>query len=275
MPTYRRDWNSLSDFVDYCSGECDLPAWERASRREGEFYGTPDYATAEALAFNWPEGVAKVETIRARISAKGARVRKQAVAREVGPGVVSMGRFVAGHPQPYIALEDSDRVKPGKGKVVHVMLNCSVSSAVSLDVIETRGAATLALCAALEHAGRRVEISVINCADYTPRGSSRVHRYDYRVTIKRPERRLNLNSVVFSMVHPSFLRRFMFSAKERESGRRKGSKVNLGSPAQPESLPRDCVYVSGAHIRAGHFNSEEAAAAWVNSVLEDQGVKIH
>src|SRR5690242_563813 len=161
MAKVTRTWDSLSEFIDYAMTPVSEFGGSRMSQAYiGSFHGERTMADAERIAFNWTEGVARIERIKARVALKSQRTRKQVVASEAGPGVVSMGKFIAGHPQPYMNLVDDKRSAKGKGKIVKVLFNCSVSGGISTKVIEQRGAAMLALVAALEQAGRRVEVVV-------------------------------------------------------------------------------------------------------------------
>lgn len=274
MPNVTRTWNSLSEFTDYCSGASEMPDAYRTSQTRGRsFHGSHSFEDAQAIAFHWPEGVERIENVKARISLKSQRVMQQVEMREAGPGVLSMGHYLAGHPQPYMALVDSERVASGSGAVVKILMNISVSSAISKEVIERRGAAVLALVAALEQTGRRVEIVV-----GTGGRGQRNWTHDYRVTVKKAQAKLNLNSVAFALAHPDMLRRFVFAAMEREDERfRKGFSVGsgYGRPARFENVPENVIHVHEATYGEPQWETEESCAAWVVETLKAQGVEIH
>lgn len=269
-----RKWNSLSEFVDYTEGPCDLADAARHSRFSTEsFSGTRDMAHAEELAFNWREGVERINKVRARIALANQRNRKRAVSREVGPGVLSMGHYLSGHPQPYVCLEDDDRQAKGKGKVVRILVNIQASAMVDTETIERRGAAMLAAIDALEQSGRRVELTLV-AAIVGKRGG----RSEYYVTLKKAQQKLNLNSVAFAVAHPSMLRRFVFAAQEREDqAYRNRFGISLtggyGRPTNVESDHAD-IYLGRMFGSEVEFHSDKAASDWVAQTLEAQGVKI-
>lgn len=268
-----RNFGSMAEFVDYCEGATKHQGYRlsQATNQSG-FHGSASFADALKIAFNWADGVARIEHIKAAIQMKSQRTRKVAVAREAGPGVVSMGKFLAGHPQPYMNLEDSGRVAKGKGKIVKVVFNYCVSGGIAKEIIESRGAAMLALVAALEQAGRRVEI----VAAFAVAGA-RNSRIEYAVTVKRPQQKLNLNSVAFALAHPDMLRRFTFAAMEREEdSTRKAFSVGsaYGKPCEIKNIPTDALYVGSALYGDSQWSSPEKCAAWVNDRLAEQGITV-
>jgi hypothetical protein len=267
-----KEWASMAEFVDYVSGPSEMPDDTRASLRSGSgSTGTDTFEEATAIAFNWPEGVAQVEEMKARIALASQRTRTKVVAREAGPGVLSMGKFIAGHPQPYMSLVPDSRVRRGKGKVVRIAINSAVGGYVSTDVIMKRGAAVLALSQALEQTGHRVEIMV---GDST--SGQRNSVYHFRVTVKRAEQKLNLNSVAFAVAHPAMQRRFFFSAEERGDAKfRETFRVgqSYGNPA-PMVVPEGTILVPEAKSTSREWQSVEAASEWLTRTLEAQGVKV-
>lgn len=271
-----REWDSMAEFVDYCAGATDYSG-TRASRGIGDRWGSNFHAThsfpeAQAIAFNWPEGARRIESIRARVALKNQRARQVTRMREAGPGVVSMGAFMAGHPQPFATREaDPRRTRKGKGKVVRIVLNAVVSSGVSRRAIEQRGGAVLALADALTQAGRQVEIQV-GMANRVG-----VNAIDYMVTVKKAEQRLNLNSVAFAIANADMLRRFFLSAMEMEKQSiRKAFKVGVGYglPGDFTNLPEDVIYLGGASIENPAWRTDEATRNWIAQTLETQGVAV-
>lgn len=269
-----RSWDSLSEFVDYAAGASDMDDMHRTSRRSGGeytgFHGSKSFAVAEGLAFRWDEGAERVEKFRARFNLKGQKPRRETVMREQGPGVVNMGNFLAGHPQPYAVIKDRADMRNGKGKIVKVMLNVCVSGGVSTKTIEQRGAATLALCDALERAGRRTEIYV---AMANVVGKSRI---EYVIRVKAAHQKFNLHSLAFAVAHPDMFRRFIFSAMERENADVR-SRFNVGGGygrvGEMENRA-EFVYIGGAHLYSMNWDSAPAVDRWIKAEMEKQGIKV-
>lgn len=275
MPNTHLHWNSLSEFADYCEGESVMANGRRLSQKaHGGWHGTASFDEAKAIAFNWAEGVERIERVKARLSVKSQRTRKKIVAREAGPGVLSMGKFVAGHPQPYMNLEDDTRVAKGRGKVVKVVVNITASAVVDTEVIERRGAAMLAMLAAMEQAGKRVELTIVSAVTGTGRSSR--SRSEMVVKVKSAQQKLNLNSVAFAVAHPSMLRRFMFAAQERQDeAYRNRFKVGggYGRPTEYE-VSDGTIYLGMMMGFEPQWDSEESASAWVRDTLAAQGINL-
>jgi hypothetical protein len=183
-----------------------------------------------------------------------------------------MGNYLTGHPQPYVVMTDGQRVKPGR-KIVRIMLNVCVSGGVSAATIERRGAGVMALAAALEAAGRRVEISVGMGNGWKSQGDF----LDYRILVKGAAAKLNPLTVAFAVAHPSMLRRFFFSAMEREDAatRRKFGARSGGGYGYVAELETDAdvIYLGGAMMYDSAWESDAATAKWVREQCEAQGVK--
>lgn len=271
-----REFKSLADFLDLCESPTDFPASRRSSLSgDSSFTGTATFDEAIDLAFGWKKGADRIEKMAARIKPRNQKNRFEAKAREAGPGVVSMGAFNAGHPQPYVVLEESNAVKAGRGKIVKVVVNISASAGVNKSTIERRGAAILSLVSALEKAGRRVEVEVVEA---TGAGWNRNSKelLVYRVSVKKPQQKLNLYSIAFAIAHPSMLRRFIFSAMEHESDalRRKfGVGSGYGMPADIPAESRGDIYLGAMKGWDSVWESDTAAEGWVKAQAEAQGVR--
>ena len=262
---------SVSDAVAYAVSPCDLPDEMRHSiiGRES-FTGTVSLGDAARLAFGWDDGAARVERTRVAIAAHGLKPRNVSRMREVGPGVVSMGAFLSGHPQPYVIIEPGNEVRPG-GKIVRIAVNIAASGGIGREVIETRGAAVCAVVDALERAGRRVEVTTVHGVR---NGTARL---TYRVRVKGAEDKLNLRTVAFALAHGSYLRRIGFSIMEHESAEMRSAigviGGGYGSPAEVEDHGAD-VYLGAMSYGDPNFESEDSARAWVRHTLASQGVTV-
>lgn len=274
-----RNFESLTEFINFAMGESEMSTGQRSSRSSersygGGFYGTPDFKSAEGMAFNWPEGADRVNKMRARVSLGDIRRQKEILATRKAPGRIDMGRAMMGHPYAFQRVIDSDRDEAGSARnVVDIVLNACVSAFVSTETIEARGAAMLALAEALEQRGKRVRITV-GMANESGCG------IDYRIVVKQPGQPLNLNSVAFAVAHPSFFRRFVFSAMETEKASVRSSVgVGVGygrvGEFKRDTLPDNAIYMGGADLRrTDQWNDPAYVQEWIKGQMREQGIEI-
>lgn len=275
----RETFPSLAAFVDYANGSTDMTD-ERSSRMTGnaglEFTNTASYADASKLAHGWQEGASRVEAARVKLTVKGQKPRRETVMREVGPGVLSMGNFLSGHPQPYVTIQDRYPVKAGKGKVIRLVVNLSVSGGITPNIIERRGGAVLALVNSLERAGKRCEVFVIIANAPTTTTKAELVS-EFRVMVKAAHEKLNLPTLAFALVHPSMYRRFGFSAFERQDAAWRRAHRIGGSYGSVIAGGRDMnadVFLGQMHLSDMTWQSEAKAAEWVRESALAQGVEI-
>lgn len=276
-----REFKTLTEFVEFALGETDAPMSSRSSRTQERggrgFYGSASMSAAEGMAFNWPDGAERVNRLRAKVSLGNVRKEKTVVPIRKAPGRIDMGRVMQGHPYAFQRVVDSDHDTAGSSRnVVDIFLNCCVSAFVSTDTIEARGAAMLALAEALEQRGKRVRITV-GMANEKGCG------IDYKVVVKQAGQPLNLNSVAFAVAHPSFFRRFVFSAMERESVevRRSVGIAEQGfgygkvGEFDLDKLPKNVIYMGGADLRrSDQWNRPEYVQEWIKETMRGQGIDI-
>lgn len=270
-----RHFASMAAFVDHCGS---IPVENQATSRHthrAEWQGTATYEDAAAMAHGWQDGARMIERVKATLKVKTSRTRNTTAMAVTGPGSLSMGNLMAGHPAPYVVFKPTNQVKRGRGKVVKVLVNVSASGMVSTEVIERRGAAVVALIDALENAGRRVEVTGVMAITPSARYGS-TGRLEYRIDLKRAESRLNLASLAFALAHPSMLRRFCFAAVESENADNRqmfGAGGSYGIPA--DVTPEEgTIYLGRMHGLDRQWDAPETAAEWVRTEAAKQGVKI-
>lgn len=274
----RRTFRSVAAYVDFASGPSAMEGY-RASRKANRngWSGTDSFEEAVTLTSGWKEGTALIERLSATVRPQGMKARRVVSMREVGPGTLSMGAYVAGHPRPYAVLNDGNQRRPGRGRIVRIVLASATSSGITQEVINTKGAAVAALAAALEQAGRRVEIDVIFrwSGDGNLSGKQGI---THIVQVKRAEQKLNLSALAFALTHTSMVRRINFSAMECEGPvirDRVGVGRGYGYPQDADPLDRKgAIYIGKTHYNEPQWESVEGARAWITSQLKDQGVTL-
>ena len=271
-----RNFSTLTEFVEFAIGKSDMPSDMRSSRRtegtgSGAWYGSPDFSAAEGMSFNWKEGADRVNKLKAKVSLGNIRKEKEVIATRKAPGRINMGRAMQGHPYAFQRVVDSDRDTTGSARnVVDIFINACISGGVKPKVIEARGAAMLALAEALEQRGKRVRITV----GMANNGGCGI---DYQIVVKQAGQPLNLNSVAFAVAHPSFFRRFIFSAMERESAEVRSS-VGVGGgygyvgEFKADVLPANVIYMGGADFRdTDKWNDVGYVESWIIEQMQAQG----
>ena len=95
--------------------------------------------------------------------------------------------------------------------IVHIYMNYSYSADTSLKAVENRGIIVLSLISYLEKKGYKVNFYGFDL--------SHTHSYSemifMEIPLKKDYEKLNLKSLYFPLVHPSFLRRLLFRVTEK------------------------------------------------------------
>lgn len=272
-----REWSTLTDFVEYAIGPTDMPMGDRTSRNpdfggDNGWFASPTFESAEGMAFNWPDGADRVNRLRAKVSLGNIRKQKTVVPMRKAPGRIDITRALQGHPYAFQRVVDGDEDAKGTSRnVVDILINACVSGGVNSSIIEARGAAMLALAEALEQRGKKVRITV----GMANNGGCGI---DYKIVVKQPGQPLNLNSVAFAVAHPSFFRRFIFSAMERESAAvRRSCRIGNGYGYVGEFTGYDAktIYMGGADFRRStQWNDEGFIRQWIIEECAKQGIVI-
>jgi hypothetical protein len=292
VKTRRAEFESFTEFLDFVNDESIegmTPLEQQVSRasandkvrrdfQNAHWHGTPTWEAAMELALKgWPEGVTKLEKIRAPMIEKLMPViLKPEIQYElVGTGGLDMGRVMSGMPDPFMEWQDSETPVFGSGRqLVRIVLNCAVSAGVDSDVIVSRGAAVAALVDALEAAGRRVSVVIAEAVSNFNRGEN----VTIMLLLKRPDAPLSIDTLTFAFAHPSMLRRLMFAAQERlpdadirrDYGFQRGGYYGMPTDLKPEE--HGDIYLGAMRYGDPNFNSPEAARTWVLETLKAQGV---
>lgn len=267
---HRQVFRSMSEFVDFArnnGGE-----WVKGEGVRGKNFHGATFEEACQLAFRWDAGVKKVADLKAQILKNTSAGKREYVRREVGPGTLSMGHLVQGHPRPWITARPLPQAaRGGKGNIVRIIVNGSASYGVSPKIIETRGAAIASLVAALERAGKRCSVTLAYAINGHDGRSSSV----LQVELKRAESPLNLQTFVYGLAHPSALRRLAFAAWDGAPNAEKIGAFgkSYGRPADlPEADTKGAIYLATMLGYEREWASPEAAAAWVAEQAATQGV---
>lgn len=273
-----RSWSELVSFAADHNVEAHGASHTMGS---ASWTGTADYDAADRLArAGWREGVEKMAPMAAALTdAVRPRKRKTEIAPSpVGPGSVSMGRYLMGHPKPYDRRRDTEEFEDSQAPrgVLRLLVNIGAAASISTEAIFARGAAACALADCLETAGYRVEIVGVW---WMQPGRCDDRSMNVQVTLKQADQPLERDLMAFALAHPSTLRRLLFSVVEHAPaswrqafGVKRGGGYSLSLDVPEERRQAD-IYLPTEHPFAG-FKVSEDPAQWIREQLVKQGVEI-
>ena len=180
------------------------------------FTGTRSLEEAVELAqWGWPEGVEKIKAIAEAIEIDPALL-KSAIKIEsyfdVAGDEPDIDRYLQGVPENMVTYPS---VQQSHGKVLDLVVNAGQHAHVDKQLIENRGAAVLAAVEALRTHGYSIGVFVVEQCRASYGYESAAIRYE--IPVLEPGQSVNVDTLAFSIMHPSFLRRLLFAANEIES----------------------------------------------------------
>jgi len=218
----RRMSSNYGEFLEFCEKQPDLVDYlenrkdQRSSRHteEGEdtWSGTKTYEECQELAEKgWADGLEYVEEVRKRMSHIIASKIKAYHPRYAEAGdEIDVGAYLDGDPEHWIEFHEVETDGVG-GKIVRVLVNVAVSCSVDKEYFIHRGAAVVGLIEQLQQCGFSVEMTLVST---TISDKGTIHQYE--IPVKRSDEHLDGDRAAFMIIHPSILRRLVFSAKEQE-----------------------------------------------------------
>tara|TARA_R100000458_G_C8270601_1_gene245368 strand:- start:160 stop:1080 length:921 start_codon:yes stop_codon:yes gene_type:complete len=272
----RRHSKDFQDFLDFCEHQPDLVNYfeERKDRRhsrnkedEDGWTGTTTYEACQELADKgWPQGLDYVEEVRKKMNRIISSKIKAYHPRYADAGdEIDIGAFIEGDPEHWIEFHEEDTDGMG-GKIVRVLVNVAVSCSVDKEIFIHRGAAVVGLLEALQNCGYSVEMTLMSTTD----NESTINQYE--IPVKRPDEHLDGDRCAFMIIHPSILRRLVFSAKEQEES--DDYSGGYGVPCNiVGATDKDFVF---DRIHAGDdmkpWKTVESAADHILQLLESRGL---
>lgn len=278
----KEDFSSWEEFVDQAElGKTDVPEIHRVSKsRHNDSWRKASFEESVSLARNgWPEGLksilAQVEHLETHIPTRQART--ELVMSQVGPGTLDMGRYINGHPEPYVITQVNyeDVREDAPGTVIRVVFNISASSGVGAETMYRKGAVVAMLVNLLERSGKRVELIVGGASGYSTIAET-------TVCVKRPQDPLDMERLVFAVAHASCFRALMFSIWEQCNKSDRNSigitDGSYGHPAELSDIIKDGLVADETVIYIGKSSlvdmGESDMLAWVKEQLHQQGIEI-
>lgn len=242
------------------------------SRRESRgtsrnsWYGSETFEEAVILArHGWPDGLARM-TAQVRIAQDQLptnRILQETFMAPVGPGTLDMGRFVQGHPEPWISFRNSEE-RTELGNIITINVNASMSAEIT-DELFARGARVVALINVLEKLGHHVELNMVNYISY--------YNDDYsliRTTVKRTNEPIDLERIAFMSAHNSFLRRILFSILEQFKSQPAIDAVDRGNYGSAAYYSEPGAINIAAPSR---YDNRIEITDWLNEILKSVGIE--
>lgn len=214
--SYWREFESYEELIDIArrrvrSGQDD---YGNSSITGGyDFTGTKNLSEAIRLAEQgWADGTDRIRKVADSIEVPQDIVddsHRLTLWHDVVGDEPDIGRFVEGQPEHMIEFR-AQQLKVGK--IINLFVSVSQDWLVERSSIVNRGATILAAIEALQTRGYSLGLYVVEQSF-----SGRSNLFSYRVPLIEPGQITNIDTIGFAIMHPSFLRRFIFAANEAES----------------------------------------------------------
>lgn len=245
-------------------------------------FGMGFQGSIDAAKSGWKEGAQKIQAsldiLNSHIKTK--RFKTQVMPAYTQPGVLNIGRYVSGHPKPYMQKKQiEDETGDNKsGKIVNITFNITASAGISSSEMFNKGATIAALVELLERAGKRVELKARLVATdarlvATDGGKPPKSTLRYQVPIKEAGEPIDVDRLAFSLAHPGSFRRLGFSIMEQASEKiQKALGIGeygfrYGSPGEWQD-PEDGIYIGSTSLTG----TEASRVEWIRKQLADYGI---
>lgn len=267
-------FTSWSDMLDYVRRTPPTSNWDAKSRLATEqrerFTQTSSFDAAMRLAeLGWPEATAKATALTsAMVDKVTSLVEHERITYDVTGRDFDVSMMLTGEPEHWSNTETV--ITTGTStRILKLVINTAVSSAVDTDVIIARGSAIAALVAVLELSGFRVEIEMTSpFAD-----QNRKVLINFVIPVKSADQPLDLDRLIFAAAHPSMERRLMFSALEHNVDERNALR-NYGWPTEVPKANQGDIYIGHSSSEDDQWTRTETAARWVLDQAKAQGVTL-
>jgi hypothetical protein len=208
--------------VEYAKTHKNNSMWEK---KDLGFYGCRDNKEAMKLAkYGWHSGAKAVYDKQLKLKT-GLENNKLAYSYDVVGDVLDMGSYLSGEPECWLQQAEID-TKPE----IDIVVNISIASFVTQDVVNNRGALIVSL---IDHLSNAYNISLKVYA-----GSRRDYQgIDLFVNLGNSP--LDIDGVAFAVAHPAFFRYLCTAAVDNYF---EISDVGTWSPIEYENRDRETIY---------------------------------
>lgn len=269
---------NLSDLFKYLEKARGNPQKKSSERpKRNDFNAFQDWKECEAAALQgWPEGLARVRALsEAYVSRVGSGMLKETFQPAETGLFFDIGLVLTGQPEAWLQVVETEEECKG-GKLVTIGLNCSVSAAVSAEIIRQRGAAVLALVQLLEASGRSVCVKVgIAAGGKEKKGGSFSHTLKASIVLKAFGEALDVDKLAFWLVCEDAFRRCLFRLMEacplwKELGAEQ--EEGYGAIIQNWTPEGSDIGLQGMLAYSETEWTEAKTRRWIEEQLKGQGV---
>lgn len=275
-------FDSLSSFADYVEPPSETDAEpNRNSSRDAASHWNGGVTFEQAIEFarhGWSEEHEALEGMLQglNVTLEETMATTFETVWSVEGGAVDMDRFLSGEPENMVMFQTTNAT--AKNQVVKILVSTGVLSDVDADSIRLRGLAVCCLIEMVQRSGKAVELWAESTASKAGRHPV---RHTTLVKVKEAGSYLDLDQIMFAMVHPSWHRRMVFSCREHEpanirvrGGFGGGHGYEYGqtsAPVMAEEIGATIV-LKTLESYDRDFRSIEGAVAWIGKELTKLGL---
>ena len=248
--------------------------------------------TIQIYLDGWKEGMEKLASTTLDIKNLANRVENLAYKFSDSNGLeLDIGLFLSGEPECWIKEPDPDEEdgqSTKKNKIVPIAIPISYYCMWNTDQIFRRGQAIISIIDGIEATGRQCELF----------GILNHNKLTLTVPLKKAGEYISPERIIYTLGHPSFLRRILFSLLEHTNKELRNSEgyTNNGSYSStreissqilaqlPELKPLCFDRATGENIllnlcsgtgsNPSTFSSDDSALKWTLQTLQTHGVQI-
>lgn len=182
-----------------------------------------------------------------------------------------LSRVLDGEPEAWYRFET--KTVQGEGTdLIHIVINCAVSSRVDCDAIIRRGAMIVALIELLEYAGKKVTVSMLGVFGSNS-DKDKYEGYSYQVTIKRAGMPLDVPFLMFAIAHPASFRRLGFRMAEQHQDVMGAIGSWYGYPVNIPKEKQGDIYFPCVHS-ARDVEAQDNPEQFILDTLKAHGVDV-
>lgn len=289
------EFSSWREFVDYSANTpSEMPTPQRKSRKHSRreygssdipvkhWSGTEVWDDAHFLATaGWPEGAQAMEKMFTTLRLPSNKSRTVTRFSPHGPGALSMGRYIDGHPKPIAIQKDTNKLSKSRartGGIINLGINISQSGGTTARSRFLYGCMIMSLIDLLERSGRRVELTIFNGNRQSWNGRTDIASRAYinqSVKLKTAGERLNLSILAFAVGNAATQRRLCWSVREtlpQEVRDACGVGGGYGQPV-PSWCTDGTILLPGlGSVDDNTYGSQELRTKWLQARLREQGI---
>lgn len=219
------------------------------------WYSDKGWEDSKRLAHSgWPEGRRAFTVLTDKLDITSKDQRDEIVFDVAGECGFDIGMVVSGEPECVMDWQQAETTQETfHGPIISLVVDVAPSMGVNTEAIKMRGAAVLALCDALESAGKRLEIDAIWYCQ------SRKHQLT--IPLKRAESQAQPDQIAYALAHPAFGRRFCHFV------------LGCSHLKAQDDIQAD-IYLPPLHLEYTNWTKPAKVMKWINATLAKAGVTV-